>query len=218
MKDLQDRLSMIAGSAGDTSAQQADADLARGKRALGRRRVLRGAGASAFAVAALAAAVVYGTTNQSAAPGNQTAAAPAAKSPVSTARLVAYHGEQPKGFTIDKVPDGWELQGVNESVLTIAPKGFKDKEVNSFVGKIAVMLQSKDDKRTPTGTNVTVAGRPGVINTPTDGGATRNLWVQQPDGIWLLAQIWDASGWTTADFVEFGAGLHVLEGAVQGVG
>ncbi|GIF21292.1 hypothetical protein BJ973_005261 [Actinoplanes tereljensis] len=217
MMDLHHRLSTIAGPAGDTSAQQADADLNRGKRALRRRRAFQGAGASVFAVAALAAVVAYGTTNQAAAPSHQ-AAGPAGTSTVSTAKLVAYHGEQLKGFTIDKVPAGWELQGVNESVLTIAPIGFKDKEVNSFVGKIAVMLQSKDDKRTPSGTNVTVAGRPGVINTPTDGGDTRNLWVQQPNGIWLLAQIWDAGDWTTADMVEFGAGLHVTKDAVQGVG
>ncbi|GIM96446.1 hypothetical protein [Paractinoplanes toevensis] len=216
MMDLHHRLSQIAGPSGAPSAEQADADLTRGKRALRRRRAFQGAGASVFAVAALAAVVAYGTTNQATAP--TTEAAPAGTSTVSTAKLVAYHGEQPKGFTIDKVPAGWELQGVSESVLTIAPTGFKDKDVNSFVGKIAVMLQSKDDKSTPTGTTVTVAGKPGVINTPTDGGDTRNLWVQQPDGIWLLAQIWDASGWTTDDIVEFGAGLHVLPGAVQGVG
>jgi hypothetical protein len=217
MMDLHDRLSMIAGSAGAPSAEQADADLTRGKRALRRRRAVQGAGASVFAVAALAAVVAYGTTNQAGAPAPQIAA-PAQQSPVAGAKLVAYHGEQLKGFTIDKVPEGWELQGVNEAVLTIAPKGFKDKDVNSFVGKIAVMLQSKDDKNTPTGTNVTVAGKPGVINTPTDGGSSRNLWVKQPNGIWLQAQIWDASGWSTEDMVEFGAGLHVTKDAVQGVG
>jgi hypothetical protein len=220
MKDLHDRLSTIAGSAGATSAQQADADLTRGRRALRRRRAVQGAGASVFAVAALAAVVAYGTGNQTATTPSQQAApatAPAEK-PAVTTRLVAYHGEQPAGFKIDKVPAGWELQGASESVLTLAPKGTKDKNIDSFVGKIAVMLQSKDDKRTPTGTNVTVAGKPGVINTPEDGGDTRNLWVQQPDGIWLLAQIWDASGWSTDQIVEFGAGLHVLPGAVQGVG
>lgn len=219
MKDLHDRLSMIAGSAGALSAEQADADLTRGKRALRRRRAVQGAGASVFAVAALAAVVAYGTNDRSAAPAHQAAPGPApATAPAVTTKLVAYQGEQPAGFKIDKVPAGWELQGASDSVLTLAPIGTKDKNIDSFVGKIAVMLQSKDDKQTPTGTNVTVAGKPGVINVPADGGNTRNLWVKQPNGIWLLAQIWDASGWSTDEIVEFGAGLHVLPGAVQGVG
>ncbi|GAA0557452.1 hypothetical protein GCM10010172_45540 [Paractinoplanes ferrugineus] len=220
MKDLQDRLSMIAGSAGATSAQQADTDLTRAKRALRRRRAVRGAGASVFAVAALAAVVSYGTNDQATtSPAQQAAPATApARKPVVTTKLVAYQGEQPKGFTIDKVPAGWELQGASDTVLTFAPIGTKDKEINNFVGKIAVMLQSKDDKQTPAGTNITVAGKPGVINTPEGGGDSRNLWVKQPNGIWLQAQIWDASGWSTDEIVEFGAGLHVLEDAVQGVG
>jgi hypothetical protein len=142
-----------------------------------------------------------------------------APSAAAALKLVAYRGEQPKGFTIDKVPDGWEVQGVTASALTIAPIGFPDQSPDSFVGKIVVMLQSADDNSTPKGTKVTVAGRPGVINKPADENtATKNLWVKQKNGAWLLVQIWDATGWTQQEIVEFGAGIHVLKGAQPGRG
>jgi len=215
--DLHDRLSTLAGQTGVTSAEQADADVTRGRRALRRRRLFRSAGASAFAVAALAAAVTYGANSGHGSPPVTTATGTSAPAAVAT-KLVAYQGAQPKGFTIDKVPAGWEMQGVNQAVLTIAPKGLADKNPDSFVGKIAIMLQSADDHSTPTGTSIQVGDKPGVINTPEDPGNTKNLWVKEPTGVWLQVQIWDASGWSNAAIVEFGAGIHVLPGAVQGRG
>jgi len=215
--DLHDRLSTLAGPAGVTSAEQVNADVARGRRALRRRRLFRSAGASAFAVAALAAAITYGASGGNGSPAGTTTASGTSAPAVAT-QLVAYQGEQPKGFTIDKVPAGWEVQGVNAAALTIAPKGLADKNPDSFVGKIAIMLQSADDHSTPTGTSIQVGGKPGVINTPEDPGNSKNLWVKEPNGIWLQVQIWDASGWSQAAIVEFGAGIHVLPGAVQGRG
>ena len=209
MMDLHDRLTTLAGPPGATSAEQADADVARGRRALRRRRLFRSAGASAFAVAALAAAVTYGVSGGTGSPAGTTATGTSARAVVTT-RLVAYQGAQPKGFTIDKVPAGWEVQGVNASVLTIAPKGLADKNVDSFVGKIAIMLQSADDHSTPTGTAVPVGDKPGVISKTADPGNVKDLWVKQPNGIWLQVQIWDATGWSDAAIVEFGAGIHVL--------
>ena len=221
MMDLHDRFAQIAQPSPTPSPEQADLDLARGRRALRRRHAMRGAGASVFAVAALAAAVAYGTNAGSGGPATTPEAkdTTAATSPQTVAtQLVAYKGEQPKGFTIDKVPAGWEVQGVNAAALTIAPKGLADKNPDSFVGKIAIMLQSADDHSTPTGTSIQVDGKPGVINTPEDPGNTKNLWVKEPTGVWLQVQIWDASGWSNAAIVEFGAGIHVLPGAVQGRG
>ncbi|GIE96984.1 hypothetical protein [Paractinoplanes rishiriensis] len=217
MTNLHDRLDTIAGPAVVPSPAQIDADLARGKRALRRRRAVQQVGASVFAVAAIAAAVAYGTSGGASPQPKPEAVAPVAPQTVAT-KLVAYKGEQPKGFTIDKVPDGWEVQGVSPGALTIAPIGIKDQHPDSFVGKIAVMLQSADDKSTPTGQNVTVGGKPGVINDPDDPGHTRNLWVKQPNGIWMLVQIWDARGWTAESMVEFADGITVTKEAQQGRG
>src|SRR4051794_33158493 len=221
MMDLHDRFAQIAQPSPTPSPEQADLDLARGRRALRRRHAMRGAGASVFAVAALAAAVAYGTNAGSGGPATTPEAkdTTAATSPQTVAtRLVAYKGEQPKGFMIDKVPAGWEVQGVNAAVLTIGPIGAKDKNPDSFVDKIAIMLQSQDDTDTPTGTAVQVGGKPGVINQGLGTDHGKNLWVKQPNGIWMQVQIWDARGWTNASMVEFGAGIHVLPGAVQGRG
>jgi hypothetical protein len=243
--DLRDRLDLIAGPAARVSPADADADLARGRRALRRRRAALGTGASVFAVAA-AAAVVAASTASAAKPQQPMARpAPATTAPASgsgsasvkPARLVAYVGKQPAGYTIDKVPAGWEVQGVDTTVLTIAPIGDRDRDPHSFVGKIAIGLQSSDDHRTPQGTDVRVGGLHGVINEPEHGPAqvipsgpgtgtpqtiddshTKNLWVQQKNGVWLQVQIWDASGWSNAQIVEFGAGLHVLPGAKASVG
>lgn len=208
MMDLHDRLDRIAGPVAEPSAAEADADLARGRRALRRRRSARALGTSAFAVVALAVAVTIGPQ------AGPTATTPddAPAEAVAT-RLVAYEGEQPQGFTIDKVPAGWEIQGGTTSELTIAPKNAADKNPLAFIGKIAIMLQSASDRSTPTGTQLEVGGKPGVLNTADGTQGGKNLWVQQPDGVWLLVQIWDARGWTQQDIIEFADGIHVQPGA-----
>jgi hypothetical protein len=204
MTDLHDRLGRLTGADVPTSADQADADLDRARRALRRRRTWRAAGASAFAAAALVAVVTYGTADVG--------------SPAPDAHLVAYQGQQPQGFTIDKVPAGWEIQGGTTGSLTIAPAGAKDKNPDVFADKIAIMLQSKDDHRTPQGTPVTVGGNPGVIEKGLGTEHGRNLWVKEPDDVWMEVQIWDARGWSQDEIVEFGDGVHVEPGAVRGVG
>jgi hypothetical protein len=215
MTELHDRLDRLAGPAVDATSSQADADLARGRRALRRRRTVKGAATGVFAVAAAAAALAYGTASQ---PASHPAATAAPRPAVVTAKLVAYQGEQPKGYTIDKVPAGWEIQGVNNFVLTIAPVTAKDKDPDSFVGKIAIMLQSKDEHGTPAGTTVKVAGHPAVLITPDGQPAGRTLYVKQPSGVNLIVQIWDAQGWSTESIAEFAGGIHVLPNAQQGVG
>ncbi|GIJ26459.1 hypothetical protein Vqi01_16210 [Micromonospora qiuiae] len=213
MMDLHDRLDRIAGSAAEPSAAEADADLARGRRALRRRRFARALGTSAIAAAALVAAVTISTQT-----GPATTPRDKASAQVVAARLVAYEGEQPQGFTIDKVPAGWEVQGGSTGNLTIAPKNAADKNPDVFVGKIAIVLQSRDDHRTPTGTQLEVGGKPGVLEAADGSEGGKNLWVKQPDGVWMLVQFWDARGWTQQDIVEFADGIHVQPGAERVVG
>jgi hypothetical protein len=235
MMDLHDRLGQLAGPAAPATEDQATADLARGRLALRRRRTVKSTATGVFAVAAATAAIAYGTADRPAShpapsaaapitadrPGGATAEKPGGtttKEPaVITARLVAYQGAQPKGYTIDKVPAGWEIQGVDNYVLTIAPVNAKDKDKDSFVGKIAVMLQSKDQKGTPAGTALRVGGKAGVLVTGDQPGS-KSLYVKQPNGVNLIIQIWDARGWSKASIVQFGAGIHVLATAQQGVG
>lgn len=210
MMDLHDQLDRIAGPAAEPSAAEADADLARGRRALRRRRSARALGTSAFAVAALAVAVTIGTQT-----GPTTTTPNNAPAQVVAIRLVAYEGKQPQGFTIDKVPAGWEIQGGNAAALTIAPENAANKNPDVYVNKILITLQSKSDHSTPTGTQLDVGGKPGVLNAAQglDGG--KNLWVKQPDGVWMLVQIWDTHGWTQQDIVDFADGIRVQPGVVR---
>ncbi|NGM15424.1 hypothetical protein ENC19_23705 [Verrucosispora sp. CWR15] len=207
--DLHDRLDRIAGPAAEPSAAEVDADLARGRRALRRRRSARALGASAFAVAALAVAVTYGTQGGPITIGDN------APAQVVATRLVAYEGEQPQGFTIDKVPSGWEIQGGDAGTLTIAPENAANKSPHVYIDKILITLQSKSDHSTPTGTQLDVGGKPGVLNTADGTHVGKNLWVKQPDGVWMLVQIWDTQGWTQQDIVDFADGIHVQPGVVR---
>ncbi|MGK5680626.1 hypothetical protein [Actinoplanes sp. URMC 104] len=238
MNDLRDHLSQIAGPVSPPTAEQVKADLVRGRRALRRRRTVQCIAGSSFGVAALAAAIAFATTGAPAsAPDRVTAAAPAVQ-------LVAYKGEQPQGFTVDKVPDGWFVQASEPGYLTIAPDKAKkpgpgvnpsEEPVYApdvFVDKIAVMLESKDQNGpSRQGKTVKVGDREGVLLKslqgqtpdgpvpPAPGGDTGwELWVKQPSGVYLIVQVWQGVGLTESQIVELGAGVHVHKDAVQGVG
>jgi hypothetical protein len=136
------------------------ADLDRGRRALRQRRTVQQLAGSALAVAALAAGVVF-VNGTSATTTPVPRAGGSVGVPVT--KLVAYRGDQPKGYTIDKVPNGWEIQGDDRNALVLAPKDALDKDPNSFVGKIGIMLQSKDQHGAPAGKKVMVGDVPGVL-------------------------------------------------------
>ncbi|BCY06714.1 hypothetical protein [Actinoplanes sp. L3-i22] len=234
MTNLRDQLADLAGSPGEPTTTQADADLARGRSALRRRRVLQGATGSAFV--AVIAAVAIGVTTVGG-PGAGSGSAPLAggtTAATTTAtvsfELVAYKGEQPAGFSVDKVPAGFEVQGVDDSVLTLAPKGAKprnsaepqgdapDTDPYSFVGKVAVTLQSLDEKGTPAGQKVKVGDTTGTLVKKEGDKDGRTLYLPQPNGINLQVQVWDGIGWTADEITAFAAGIHVNANAKPGRG
>jgi hypothetical protein len=101
-------------------------------------------------------------------------------------------------------------------LLTAGDTHLAEENPDSFIGKIAITLQSQDDHSTPSGTAVPVNGRPGVLEKGEQNA--ESLWVQQPDGLWMQVQIWDARGWSRRAIVEFADGIHVQPGAQQGRG
>ncbi|MFC7528870.1 hypothetical protein [Actinoplanes sp. GCM10030250] len=224
MQNLYDGLERIAGPGKEPTPDQIEADMVRGRSALRRRRVMQSATGSAFAVAAVAAAFAFATAGttapttpqpQAANPATATEA-PAPSGP--SIQLVAYKGEQPKGFILDKVPDGWEIQGVDAGVMTLAPIGIKDQQMHSFEGKVAVMLQSRDETGTPKGEKVTVGKDSGVLGKYEDQTDGWNLLVNRQSGPRLQVQVWDGLGWTGEQVVEFAAGITVTKDAQQGAG
>ena len=238
MIDLRNHLEERTGPPGPATVAQADADLARGRKALRRRRAAQTIAGSAFGVAALVAAFTVATTG--------TNAPPAADRPavVSAAKLVAYKGAQPKGFTVDKVPDGWFIQSDENYSLVLAPDKARNPgpDVNpstqplfdkhSYVGKITIMLESKDQNGpSREGKAVKTGDKEGVLlkslrgvtpdgPAPTAAGGDTGweLWLKQPSGVHLIVQYWQGLGLSEDQMVELGAGVHVHADAEQTVG
>ncbi|MEV6629678.1 hypothetical protein AB0M54_02855 [Actinoplanes sp. NPDC051470] len=244
--DLRDAFQDLAGRPVAPTIQQADADLARGRDKLRKRRLIQTAGGSIFAIAAGVAAFAVATSGTVTGPAAIDAKAP----PAATAakiNLVAYKGEQPKGFTVDTVPDGWFVQAIDTYSLVIAPNKAKNPgpdvdpskapiyDPNNFRGKIAVFLQSKDEKA-PTGKTTTVNGREMILRksprgdvsdakgfpTPeperADGDYGSTIFVKQDNGIYVLVQFWGGLSFTQQQMFELASGVHADESAVQGVG
>jgi len=244
--DLRNALEDVAGRPVAPTIEQVDADLTRGRGALRRRRTIQTAGGSLFAVAAAVAAFAVATSGTATGPGNVEAKAPPA-AVAGSIKLVAYKGEQPKGFTIDTVPDGWFVQSVNENSLVIAPDKAKNPgpdvdpskspiyDPNDFRGKIAVFLQSKDETA-PTGETTEVNGREMILRksprgdvsdangNPTpeperaDGDYGSTVFVKQDSGVWVLVQYWGGLGFSQEQKFQLASGVHAQKDAVQGVG
>jgi hypothetical protein len=241
MIDLRNHLDEIAAPLSPPAAAEVDADLARGRRALRRRRAGQAIAGSAFGVAALVAAFAVATAGTGAGPHHPAADRPAV---VTAAKLVAYKGAQPKGFTVDKVPDGWFIQSDDNYSLLLAPIKAKNPgpgvdpskapiyDPQSFVGKIGIMLESRDQHGpSRAGTTVKVGDRTGTLLkslpgmtpdgrvSPAAGGDTGwELWVKQPSGVYMIVQYWQGLGLSRDQMVELGAGVHVHHDAEQSVG
>ena len=240
------------------------ADVARGRNQLRKRRMTGlGAGAAGLAVIAAVSGVLVtngqgtGSTGPAAASSASpvtgvdtsgpagapatTGATKSSKDVLDRIELVSYTGKQPPGYQVGLVPQGWEIQGVTNLVLVMAPKGFKDQDVNTWTGKIAVMLESQDAAAEEPVTDenleawgmtreefgeqvsskVTVNGRKGTLTR--DKSTNKNLpmvKVSFPDakGHHVVVQGPLSLGWDDAQWVEFAEGVKVLKGAEAGKG
>ena len=223
--DLHTRFERLGGPVESASPDLIHADLARGRRAVQRRRTARIATATGLSVVAVAAAfaVTLGT-------GGGPAGSPVvAVSTPANLRLVDYRGAQPRYFTIKKVPEGFFIQRDAESGLTIAPSdpavansaapepGLSvaprdDPQV--FTGKIGVFLEHKGDREgagpEPADREVTVGGRPALLLH--NGPVTDLLISISPD---VYAGIQFDVRLTEQQMLELGAGLQVDPGAVD---
>lgn len=173
MADLRSMLHEAAGPLGAfPDSEFADALLDRGHRALRRRRVgWLTAGSGVVTAAVLSVMLVVSGASQSG---------------TGPTQLVAYTGEQPVGFILDKVPERWHIESVDAGHLTMAPDDMKgvSKDPRELDGKIDVSLRLTVP--VVTGDKVQINGRSGVIFTntragyePTDKPDTRTLLVRQ---------------------------------------
>jgi len=210
MNDVKDVLEQaLADGHGPDPALGAEpgGDLARGRRLLRRRRVLGLTGLAGGAAVVAAVAVPLSTgTGPGPAPAHQTATGIA---------LVAYRGAQPAGYQVSQVPSGWVIQGGNAYALVLAPQGDNNTSINVFVGKLVVMLQSRDATGPGPGKPQPVAGRPGRFAVQ-DG--TEILAYTDQKGAQVVIQAPTSLGWDAARLAKFAAGVQVLHNAQQGRG
>jgi hypothetical protein len=189
-------------------------DVARGRRLLRRRRLAAGGGvAVAAAVGALVPVILGGGGAPSGvSPHPSTSAVlttPVAQGHRSIA-LVAFTGEQVPGYQVAEVPSGWVVQGGNPYALVIAPQGDPDTSIDSFQGKLVVMLQSRDASAPTSGESDPVNGHPGFLDVQ---GDTQMLTFQRADGRWVVIQAPTALGWDAGKLAQFASGVQVLDNA-----
>jgi hypothetical protein len=226
MRDLTDILRDLpqAVTPGPTDPQVVAADVARGRRAVTRRRL-----AFSGAAAVVVAAVALGIAQLGQQPGGPVTAVGGGGATVRSARLqlVAYTGEQPKGFRVRAVPDGWQVISDDASSFVVAPPG---QDVGqpapgrafSVADRIAVSLQGltrfgKDQQVH----KVNINGREGQIGFAQEaGGRTSDTrWLTFPDaeGRRVLVQVPASVDLTNDQMVSFARGISVTDQA-RGIG
>ncbi|TDC64156.1 hypothetical protein E1258_08885 [Micromonospora sp. KC207] len=204
-----------------TSPDVVAGDVARGNRALTRRRRQR----FAWSIAIAAAVAVVGAGQFGGAMPTTTAAGGPAPTATQATRLqlVAYTGAQPVGFEVSTVPQGWRVVSSDRSMFVVAPPGKEPAppapgHAVSLQGQISVSLQSLS--RLPEGTPVTqvdVNGRAGQLGFPweAEGKLSDVRWLIFPDaaGRRILVQVPGALGLGDDQIVHFAEGVTVTDEA-----
>ncbi len=210
-------------------------DLARAQRTLRRRRVAQVVG-TAVAVGAVAGGLT--TAADSGAPSHHPAASaritpgrssasasvsqvshPSASASASPGghpiALVAYTGQQVPGYQVAQVPAGWTIQGGNAYVLTLAPIGDSNTDIDAFIGKLVVMTESAAEAQTQSGTPETVNGQPGRFWI---SGGYAELIYRYTSSTWVNVQAAPSLNWDPTQIIAFAGGVKVLENAQQSKG
>ncbi len=108
------------------------------------------------------------------------------------------------------------MQGSNPYRLTIAPAHHPSTNPDDFIGKLVVMLLSRDATSPPAeGTPQPVNGRPGMFNVQ---GDIQSLTFQIVGGQWVVVQAPVSLGWNSAELARFASGVQVRVTAQQGRG
>ncbi|MFS0699670.1 hypothetical protein AB6N24_06805 [Cellulomonas sp. 179-A 4D5 NHS] len=184
------------------SAATLDDDVSRGRRARRRRTRLVGSGVvGAFAVTAAVAASLTSTAPSAAA-----------------TELVAYTAEQPAGFTIAEVPEGWHVLSSDPSSLVLADGDDPGADPNSFEGRIVASLVGQES--VPSGIDAEtfeVDGRDVLVYELLDAdgepGGTLGVFAPEGDGDYLSVQLPPELHWTADVAARFVEGLDVTASA-----
>jgi F0F1-type ATP synthase membrane subunit c/vacuolar-type H+-ATPase subunit K len=225
MPDVEDVLRNLSHieDAGPAGREVVADDVARGHHAVTRRRRQRFAFAGAFVAVAAAAVVGIGQGMAPVTSSDGVTAAPRTGTQASRLELVAYTGDQPVGFKVNTVPDGWKVVSSDQSSFVVAPPGVKASpagagEPVSVADKISVSLQglSKFPAESPV-RKVDINGKKGELGHPLEtmdklsdtwwlffpGDTGSNVQVQVPASVEL----------STDQIIAFAEGITVTEEA-----
>jgi hypothetical protein len=210
---MNDLNSLLDRAAGPASPVDADADLTRGHRALSRTRRRRAS--VGLACVAAAGVVGVGVVRHIGADDSPQLAIDRHPDHAQTSGISFLAQPLEAGpYTFDSTPDGWEVQGVSPSAVTIAPVGFADQEPNSYLGKLVIMF----DGNPLSGERVELDGRTFWVHGDSGYTTIATPTLQGEPAGHVLIQFPDDTGWTRDSMLQFLAGVHVGEGAQQGVG
>ena len=194
----------------DHTPTSVEADLSRGRAALRRRRARGAIRIGSIAAVGVIAAGIVGTNALERERDTHSATPDQGNDGVQLVAADADAGP----YTFGKLPEGWEVQGVLPSAVTIAPVGFEDQSPYSFLGKLVIMY----DQNPPSGDVTSVNGRDfysrGDSDHTTVVVATRP---GEPDGM-VSVQYPDSTGWDTETMIEFLDAVQVNESAEPGLG
>src|SRR4029077_7041383 len=119
-------------------------------------------------------------------------------------KLVAWVGTQPPGYQVAWMPKGWVVQGSTPFALVMAPPNDKDKNPDSYVGKLVVMWHARDAPAPPAAwANQPVNGRPGKFDVQ---GDTQILTFKNASGQWVVIQAPVSLGWDSRALATVWAG------------
>jgi hypothetical protein len=177
-----------------------DGDLARGRSALRRRHRRAGMAALSLTVAAAGGAAWISSAGSD---GGHTPLVGAPPAP-GKVKLVDYVGQEPQGFHIGTVPQGYglDLQASTPYSIVLAPAGDADKNPDSFVGKLVITAEDASSFGALSSLghqSVTINGIAGRVGD--DGTATQIWW--QVGAIMIDVQCWDSVGLTHDQLVNF---------------
>jgi hypothetical protein len=202
MTDVIDSLADLGKSPiGPPPVSAVEGDLVRGRSALRRGQRRAGAAALSLAVAVGGGVALFTSAGSNGGHRPPTVATPSGSLKI---KLVDYVGQEPQGFHIGIVPQGYDLdlQASTPFEVVIAPTGDADKNPDSFVGKVAITAEDVSNYGALSSLgnqSVTIGSNPGRIGD--DGTATQVWW--QVGGIVIDVQAWDTIGLTHDQLVSF---------------
>jgi hypothetical protein len=197
-------------------------DVARGHQASSRRRrrhVFTGAFVSVAAAAVVGIVQVGMPTNNS----GTVAAAPETANSVQQVKLVSYTGDQPVGFKVSTVPDGWQVRFSDRSSFVVAPPGADASpggaaEPVSVKDAIAVSLQGLSTfPKESSVQKVDINGKTGQLGNPLDapGKLSDTRWLFFPGGKGsnVQVQVPASVGLSDDQVIAFAEGITVTDKA-----